>query len=59
MERQINQQFPEIKFMFTSGYTADEVLGHGVEDDDSCFIQKPFSRNTLAEKVGALRAKGY
>jgi len=58
MVRQINQQFPEIKFMFTSGYTADEVLGHGVEDDDSCFIQKPFSRNTLAEKVGALMAKG-
>lgn len=54
MARQIQHTYPGIKFMFASGYTADEVLGHGVDDDDDCFIQKPFSRNTLAEKVSAL-----
>jgi len=59
MARQINLRYPLIKFIFASGYTADEVLGQGINDDDTCFIQKPFSRNTLAEKVGAMIAQAH
>ncbi len=43
--------FPNIKCLFTSGYTADVIAHHGVLDEGVQFIQKPFSRKDLAAKV--------
>jgi DNA-binding response OmpR family regulator len=45
---------PQIKCLFTSGYTADVIAHHGVLDAGTAFIQKPFFRNALAAKVRAV-----
>ncbi|WP_449257998.1 PAS domain S-box protein [Chlorobium limicola] len=42
---------PEMKVIYMSGYTADNIASHGVIDTDVQFIQKPFSINTLRQKV--------
>jgi PAS domain S-box-containing protein len=41
----------DIRVLYTSGYTDDAVLHHGILDADLEFIQKPFTPNTLANKV--------
>ncbi|MCF8091310.1 MAG: response regulator [Desulfotignum sp.] len=43
--------YPDIKCLFMSGYTADIIARQGVLDDEVHFIQKPFSRQTLAVKL--------
>jgi signal transduction histidine kinase/CheY-like chemotaxis protein len=45
---------PNLKCLFTSGYTADVIAQHGVLDENVHFIQKPFSRKDLAAKVRAV-----
>jgi CheY-like chemotaxis protein len=42
---------PGIKVLFTSGYTDDAVVRHGITDTTMNFIQKPFSLDILAQKV--------
>ncbi|OPX94001.1 MAG: Blue-light-activated protein [Syntrophorhabdus sp. PtaB.Bin006] len=46
--RKIN---PEIKVVFTSGYTRDVFQGKGIEDKQFNFIQKPVSPSALIQKV--------
>lgn len=41
---------PEIRCLYTSGYTA-EVIAHDVIEPGVHFLQKPFSMRELAEKV--------
>ncbi len=42
---------PELKILYMSGYTADVIANNGILDDDINFLEKPFSRDTLATKV--------
>ena len=42
---------PGLKCLFMSGYTANVIAHHGVLDDGVHFLQKPFSRETLAAKL--------
>jgi two-component system cell cycle sensor histidine kinase/response regulator CckA len=42
---------PEIKVLFTSGYTDDAIVRHGVLEQGVNFIPKPFSMEALALKV--------
>ena len=42
---------PETSVLYMSGFTDDAVVRHGVLTDDMCFIQKPFSAESLAFKV--------
>ena len=46
--------YPGIKVLFMSGYTANAIAHHGVLDDGVNFIQKPFSRKDLTNKVRAV-----
>ena len=47
----IEQQYPDIKVLFMSGYNDNIISHHGVLDEGINFIQKPFSLNDLTEKV--------
>ena len=42
---------PETKVLFTSGYTDDAIVNHGVLDEGVSFIGKPYTPVALARKV--------
>jgi len=42
---------PDARVLYMSGFTNDAVVRHGVGDDGLCFIQKPFSPDSLALKA--------
>jgi CheY-like chemotaxis protein len=42
---------PEIRVLFMSGYTDDEVMRRGVIDGQTAFLQKPFTPDLLAHKI--------
>jgi len=45
------QKQPNLKAVFMSGYTDDVIANHDVFNGDIPFIQKPFTINTLADKI--------
>ena len=42
---------PELKVLFMSGYSSDVIAHHGIIDEGVHLIQKPFSLNSLSQKV--------
>ncbi len=51
LAERLHSLYPDMKILFTSGYTAN-VIGHkGVLDEGVSFIQKPYSMKDLAAKV--------
>lgn len=42
---------PAVKILFTSGYSDNIVIRHGILPDDMAFIQKPYSVETLLQNV--------
>ena len=51
LARNLLSMFPRLKRLFVSGYTANAIAHQGVLDGGVHFIQKPFSRRSLAAKV--------
>jgi PAS domain S-box-containing protein len=51
LAEKLQAEFPKMKVLFMSGYTANVIAHHGVLDADVHFIQKPFSNKDLAVKV--------
>jgi PAS domain S-box-containing protein len=49
--RQIGTMHPDMKVLYISGYTDDAIVHHGVLDENIPFLQKPFTPQTLAQKV--------
>lgn len=45
---------PELPVLFISGYTDDEIVRRGLLQEGQPFLQKPFTPEALAEKVGLL-----
>lgn len=56
--RELSERFaaiyPQMRILFTSGYTDDAVVRHGVIEAGTNFIQKPFTPDALAHKVRAI-----
>ena len=48
---QILSATPATRLLFMSGYTDDAIVHHGVLDEGTPFIQKPFTPQALARKV--------
>jgi two-component system, cell cycle sensor histidine kinase and response regulator CckA len=48
---------PDLPVIFTSGYTDDAILRHGVLEDVSHFISKPYTRADLTAKVRDVLAR--
>lgn len=51
LAEQLAVRLPRLKVLFTSGYTDDTVIRHGLLSADVTFLAKPFSPSTLAVKV--------
>jgi PAS domain S-box-containing protein len=45
---------PEMKVLYTSGYTDGSILHHGVLDGEVAFLQKPFTQRDLISKIREL-----
>ena len=48
---------PDLKILFMSGYTSNIIAQHGVLEEGTQFIQKPFNIHLLAEKVKQMMAE--
>lgn len=51
LAERLRQARPEMKVLYTSGYTDDAILHHGVSEAGDHFIGKPFSLADLTRKV--------
>jgi two-component system, cell cycle sensor histidine kinase and response regulator CckA len=48
---QLRAQRPDLKVLFISGYTNDEVVRRGIFQKEAAFIQKPFASEELMREV--------
>ena len=51
LARHVHLVRPDLPVLFMSGYTGDAIVGQGVLDSETPFIQKPFTADLLADKV--------
>ncbi|MEO8698523.1 MAG: PAS domain S-box protein [Kofleriaceae bacterium] len=51
LREHLEAQRPAMKVLFTSGYTDDAIVHHGVLAAGVAFLQKPFTTNSLLQKV--------
>jgi CheY-like chemotaxis protein len=42
---------PETRVLYTSGYTDDSIVRHGILEAGIAYLQKPFTPDSLARKV--------
>ena len=51
LAERLQSLYPDLKYMFMSGYTANAIAHHNVLKEGAHFIQKPFSKRDLATSV--------
>ena len=51
LARRLLERRPHVRVLYTSGYTDDAIVHHGVIEPGVAFIQKPFTRVDLLRKV--------
>jgi PAS domain S-box-containing protein len=58
LRQQVAEISPQTRVIFTSGYTDDAVVRHGVYQSESDFLQKPFTVQSLLKKVREVLDRG-
>ena len=51
LSKRIAMRVPGIKVLFMSGYIDDSVVRQGISENETAFLQKPFTPLSLAKKV--------
>jgi CheY-like chemotaxis protein len=46
------ERHPALKVIYMSGYTEDSIVRHGVLNPGIAFLHKPFTSDTLGQKIG-------
>jgi two-component system cell cycle sensor histidine kinase/response regulator CckA len=54
MAEWLKTTYPNLKFLFTSGYTDDAISHHGVLEPGVEFLSKPYTPSVLARRVREL-----
>jgi two-component system, cell cycle sensor histidine kinase and response regulator CckA len=54
MAEWLKTTYPNIKILFTSGYTNDALAHHGILDTGIAFLPKPYTPGALTHKVRAM-----
>ena len=54
MAEWLKATYPNLKILFTSGYTDDAIVEHGVLEPGVAFLPKPYTPAALARKVRAM-----
>ena len=54
LARRLRRQRPDIRVLFISGYTDNAILQHGILKSTTAFLQKPFTANSLADRVAQI-----
>ncbi len=49
--KELQQEYPDLRVLFMSGYTENAIIHHGVLEKNINFIQKPVTPNALAAAV--------
>jgi two-component system, cell cycle sensor histidine kinase and response regulator CckA len=50
----LHQIRPDLKALYVSGYTEDEIIRRGLHDPSVAFLQKPFTADELGDRVRSL-----
>ena len=51
LAERLKSVFPQLKVLFVSGYTGEDVVGHSAHHEHIAFLQKPFTPIELAQRV--------
>ncbi len=51
LARRLVERRPALKVIYTSGYTEEAIVQHGVLNPGIVFLHKPFTSETLGRKI--------
>jgi DNA-binding response OmpR family regulator len=57
LARRLKALRPAMQVLFTSGYSRDVIAEHGVLEQSTAYIAKPYTPGELSAKVGELLSK--
>jgi len=58
LSEKLFEEYPKLKAFYISGYTDNAIAHHGMLDKGFLLLQKPFSPQSLAEKVREILDEG-
>lgn len=51
LSEEVHEYLPDLKVLFTSGYTDDTLLKRGIHQSEVAFLAKPYTLETLANRI--------